>query len=144
VPSILSTGAPAGSLIVASALVLGGCSVSWPLEPALYDLLADTGAPPLMRIQVKTTSRSQSGTWVCSLTRANPRPVRATWGRRTYPPGEIDYFGVVDGDLHVYLIPYAVVAGLSVIHVRHYVRYRLRQLPTGRVYAPDSQNELML
>lgn len=49
-------------------------------------------------------------------------------GRRTYTPGEIDSFFVIDGDFCLYLIPVAVVGGLQAIHLARYRRYRLGRL----------------
>ena len=49
--------------------------------------------------------------------------------RQVYDLSEIDWFGMVDGDLGIYLIPADVVGGLTAIHLRRYARYRLGALP---------------
>lgn len=110
-----------GPLLVAASLTLTGLQISWPLEPAAYDLVVHT-ASRLLRVQVKTTTKKAGDTWLCDISRQSG--ARRAW----YSPEEIDYFGVVDGDLEVYLIPLEAVAGLSVISVRKYGRYRLGRL----------------
>jgi hypothetical protein len=80
-------------------------------------------------VQVKTSVNREAGTWVCSLTRHVYSPESRWHERRVYDLAEIDSFGVVDGDLGIYLIPAAAVGGLSAIHLRHYARYRLGALP---------------
>jgi hypothetical protein len=120
----------AGVLVVAAVLALQGRKVSWPLEPTGYDLVVESPSG-LQRVQVKTTTRRAAGTWVCNLSRSTYAADSAALRRRTwYSPDEIDVFGVVDGDLDVYMIPATVVAGLSAIHVRKYCSYRVaRSLP---------------
>lgn len=110
----------AGSYLVAAACALAGHKVAWPLEPAPYDLLVDDGR--LHRVQVKTTSRRVDGAWTCKLTRA--RSGHRDW----YTTDEIDWFGIVDGELSVYLVPSAVVDGLGTIVVRAYDAYRVPRL----------------
>jgi hypothetical protein len=116
----------AGSLIVAALLTLQGRRVSWPLEPAPFDLIAD---PPTSRIQVKTTTQRRGTTWVCSLTRSSYESGRRWGGRRVYDVAEIDDFAIVDGDLTVYLIPAEQVGGLCAVHLSQYHRYRIGNLP---------------
>lgn len=113
----------AGTYLVAAACALAGHRISWPLEPTVYDLLVDTGSA-VQRVQVKTTTWSVDGTWACKITHSASS--RKAW----YTREEIDYFGVVDGDLAVYLIPVDVLTGLGTIYVRRYQRYR-----TGPVVA---------
>lgn len=118
----------AGALLVAGMLTLCGYRVSWPLEPAPYDLLLD-GNHSLQRVQVKSTTRRQGGTWVCNLSRSEYAADAPSGRRRShYGPDDVDAFGVVDGDLSVYLIPRSVVSGLSAIHVRAYDDYRVDRL----------------
>jgi hypothetical protein len=45
--------------------------------------------------------------------------------RRAYTREEIDYFGVVDGDQQVYMIPVSVVEGQTCVCVRRYDEYRV-------------------
>jgi hypothetical protein len=120
----------AGALVVAAILALEGRKVSWPLEPTHYDLIAESPTG-LQRVQVKTTTRKAGGTWVCSLSRSTYAADSAGLRRRSwYSPDDVDVFGVVDGDLNVYMIPASLVAGLSAIHVRKYGSYRVaRSLP---------------
>lgn len=103
------------------ALALRGYAVSWPLEPVAYDLVADSEVG-LQRIQVKSTTWRQDGAWACKLTRSEPG---SGGGRAYYSAEEVDYFACVDGEEAVYLIPVAVVEGLSVIYLRAYERFRL-------------------
>jgi hypothetical protein len=123
----------AGPMLVAGFLTLEGYRISWPLEPAPYDLLVTRASETPSRVQVKTTANREAGTWVCSLTRHAYSPKKRWHERQVYDLTEIDSFGVVDGDLGIYLIPAAVVGGLSAIHLRRYSRYRLGALPAPAV-----------
>lgn len=109
----------AGAYVVAAACAVRGYRVSWPLEPAVYDLVVDTGE--LLRVQVKTTTVAADGTWVCSLTHA------ARSRRAWYTSDQIDCFGVVDPHLDVYMIPVPVVDGRANIYLRRYEAYRLQR-----------------
>jgi hypothetical protein len=110
----------AGSLLAAAWFELSGHHVSWPLEPCRYDLLVwKDGAA--QRIQVKTTTMRSGNTWMARLASMREEV-------RTYGPEEIDAFFVIDGDLNHYLIPFAVVGGLSSIHVSAYRDYLLPRL----------------
>jgi hypothetical protein len=112
----------AGSLLAASWFTLCGLHVAWPLEPARYDLLVDTGNGT-RRVQVKTTTSRAGVTWKVYLSTSRGQ-------RRTYDPDEIDDFFVIDGSFAYYLIPVAVVGGLQAIHLSSYDRYRLPALPS--------------
>lgn len=83
---------------------LRGFAVSWPLEPARYDLLAECRGV-VSRVQVKTTVATGSTRGTVSLSAS-----RRT-GRDTYGHEEIDLFFVVDRNLDAYLIPIDLVAG---------------------------------
>lgn len=114
----------AGSLLAASWFTLCGHEVSWPVEPAVYDLVVrmDGG---FQRVQVKTTSVRAGDAWVVRLTRSGKWP-------NPYDPDEIDFFFVIDGDLTYYLIPIGLVGGLSGIHLTVYSDFRLdRTLALG-------------
>ena len=117
----------AGAYLVAGAFVLAGYRVSWPLEPAVYDLVVDTGER-LLRVQVKTTSRRSGGSWACSITRSEYAAVAG--GKRSvrYTPQEVDAFAVVDGQGDVYVIPIDDVAGLTNLSLRRYAGYRIPRL----------------
>jgi hypothetical protein len=55
---------------------LRGFRVSWPLEPAVYDLLADPGdGAAILRVQVTTGTSRQGDTWVCWTGRSTYAPV---------------------------------------------------------------------
>lgn len=123
----------AGAMVVAAVLTLCGHRVSWPLEPAPYDLIVTTDSG-IERVQVKTTTRRQGNTWVCSLSRSRYTSRSTSLRRRSwYTSDEIDSFGVVDGDLAVYRLPFSVVAGRSAIHLSRYSDYRVGFLPTVSV-----------
>lgn len=98
--------------ISAAWFMLHGQDVSWPLEPCRYDLLVDSPAG-LRRVQVKSTQsgRPQTRQVFLSTTRRQ---------RHQYDPDEIVDFFIVDGDLRLYLIPFAVVGGLHVISLNAY------------------------
>lgn len=115
----------AGAYIVAAACALVGHKVSWPLEPAIYDLLVDTGPTGIQRVQVKTCTYQLAGSWVCRITRSEYADAPGGKRRVHYSPDEIDYFAIVDGDLAVYLIPAAVLAGLGTICVRKYAAFEV-------------------
>lgn len=110
-------------MIVAATLMLSGYQVSWPLEPAVYDLLVDVSRRRPQRVQVKTTTRQVDGTWLCTLRRSST----SVSGRR-YSLDDIDYFGIVDGDHVVHLLPAAVVGGLTSLSTRAYQQYRVARL----------------
>jgi hypothetical protein len=115
----------AGSMLVAAALTLAGHRVSWPLEPAVYDLLVDVSSSQPLRVQVKTTTHQVGGTWLCNLTRSASS---SSDGR--YSLDDIDYFGIVDGEHVVYLLPAAVLGGMSSMSTRAYQQYRVARLTT--------------
>lgn len=104
--------ARAGSLMAAAWFELCGHQVAWPLEPCRYDLLVwiDSSAE---RIQVKTTTVKQGSSWAVWISNTGK-------ARRTYDPEEIDRFFIIDGDVNFYLIPVAVVGGLTAIHLSAY------------------------
>jgi len=121
--------ASSGTLVVAAALALDGRRLSWPLEPAPYDLLVDPGAGGVRRLQVKTTTQRRGATWICHLNRSRYDPTAPGSKRKqSYDPRAIDDIAIVDGDLEIYLIPYPVVAGRTAIHLSKYTRFRIRQL----------------
>ncbi|MGZ4452327.1 MAG: group I intron-associated PD-(D/E)XK endonuclease [Nocardioides sp.] len=113
----ISNLARAGSMLAAAWFTLCGYEVSWPLEPARYDLLV---ALPdgFARVQVKTTTFRTEHSW---------RAWLSTTGRTrsVYDPDDIDYFFVIDGDLIQYLIPAAAVGGLHAITLSSYETFRV-------------------
>jgi hypothetical protein len=111
----------AAASMAATWFTLSGCAVSIPIEPAIYDLLAEM-PDGLKRIQVKTTTYKGKDGW------------SATVGRRPYAPGDlgplapydlgtIDYFFIIDGDLNMYLIPAIALAGTVQVLLRTYKQY---------------------
>lgn len=115
--------ARAGSMLAAAWFTLGGADVSWPLEPARYDLLAELDGQ-FERIQVKTATVRSGDSWQAWLSRTGG-------GRTTYDPDEIDYFFIIDGELSLYLIPVRVVGGLHAIRLSAYRAYRVHDAATG-------------
>lgn len=117
----------AGPMLVASACLLAGHRISWPLEPAPYDLLVDTGAR-LLRVQVKSGTRVVAGSWFCSVMRSEYADVAGGKRRAWYSPDEIDVFAIVDGDGEVYWIPIEDVVGQTSLSLRRYGAYRVPRL----------------
>lgn len=113
----------AGSLLAAGWFALCGMSISWPLEPARYDLVVDTGTC-VRRVQVKTTTVRTGSSWKVYLSTSRQ-------GRTVYDVDEIDDFFVIDGALSYYVIPLAAVGGLHAIHLSAYERFRVAALPIG-------------
>ena len=100
----------AGSLLAATWFTLSGYSVSWPLEPARFDLLV-TRAAVTRRVQVKTTRVRVGNTWKVYLSTSRGQRV-------AYRPDEIDDFFIVNSELECYAIPFAAVGGLHAIHLQ--------------------------
>lgn len=104
----------AGSMLAASWFAVRGYTVTWPLEPCRYDLLVEADLSH-WRIQVKTTTNELTVMFQCS----------RRHGSRLYRLDEIDAFFVLDSSLSAYLLPFAVVAGLTEIGLRKYDAYRV-------------------
>ena len=108
--------------IAAAWFLLGGCAVSAPCEPAIYDLVVDMPGG-LKRVQVKsTTARGTRGSWTASI---GHRPDGASHTTRLVPycRDDLDLFFIVDGDMMLYLIPANVVAGKRTLTLRGYRRF---------------------
>ena len=116
----------AGPYLVAAALTLAGCVVSWPNEGVAYDLVVEMPSGSLQRVQVKTSTRSAAGTWQCKLTRAEE--VSGVRQRCYYSSEDVDVFACVDGEGAVYVIPISVVEGLSSISLRKYKEFLVPRL----------------
>lgn len=100
-----------------------GCTVSFPAEPAVYDLLADT-PDGLMRVQVKsTTSSRKSEGWVVGVGHHPDTHAKKKAYVLAYSPDEIDLFFIIDGDMTMYLIPSRAIAGRITILLRTYRKY---------------------
>ncbi|MBK5306548.1 MAG: hypothetical protein JJD92_07685 [Frankiaceae bacterium] len=114
----------AAAFIVAAKCALLGHGISWPLEPQPYDLLVHTTQQGLLRVQVKSGTHLAHGSWVVWITRQR---TAANLGgkRRAYTSGDIDYFGVVDAEQQVYMLPIALVEGQQSVTLRKYEEYRI-------------------
>jgi hypothetical protein len=96
--------------IAATWFLACGRAVSAPCEPEAYDLVADTPGG-LKRVQVKsTTSRDGRGNWIARIGH-RPDGSPSTADLTPYKTDEVDLFFIVDGDLLLYIIPAATVAG---------------------------------
>lgn len=115
------SGASSGLSIASRWFLDRGYRVSIPLEPAPYDLIAesDTG---LQRVQVKTTRRAtKNGRYRVGLTHTvyDPSAALGTAAGKhrqlPYEQGVIDFFFVVANGDGKYLIPFDVVAGQKTV-----------------------------
>lgn len=114
----------AGPYIVAGAFTLAGYRISWPLEPAVYDLVVDTG-DRLLRVQVKTSTHWVGGSWQCAITRSEYADVPGGKRKVCYSSDQIDVFAIVDGEEQVYVIPVDDIAGMTNLTLRRYLAYRI-------------------
>ena len=111
----------AGASIAAAWFTLCGCAVSFPIEPATFDVLVST-PDGIRQVQVKTTTFSGKDGWQVSVGR-RPYSARNLARLVPYDPEAIDFFFIVDGDLNVYLIPSRVIAGRVVLRLETYKEY---------------------
>lgn len=116
----------AGAQMAAAAFLLAGYRVLWPLEPAPYDLVVEKDQ--LLRVQVKTTTRREAGSWTCSITRSEYADVAGGKRRVCYQPGDFELFAIFDGDGELYVIPFDEVAGMTYLSLPRYVAYRIPHL----------------
>ena len=116
----------AGGAIAGAWFLLCGYNVSFPIEPALFDLLA---AMPggVKRVQVKTTTCNTKDGWMVSVGRRPYSPGNRA-GLVPYDPEEIDYFFIVDGELRLYLIPSRALAGRVQVLLRNYAQFAVGSL----------------
>jgi hypothetical protein len=112
----------AAGTLAATWFMLRGCAVSFPAEPTLYDLLADT-PQGIMRVQVKTTTRAQKDGWQVGVGHHPDTHSKKKGYVLAYSPDEIDLFFIVDGDMTIYLIPSRAIAGRVGILLRTYRKY---------------------
>lgn len=114
----------AGPYLVLFAFNGSGIPATLAPEGAAYDVLADLGSPGVKRIQVKTGTGKNAGSWRCQLTRS-VYDSNGHGGHRQalYSAEEVDFFACIDGDLELYLIPIEVVEGLASINLRKYRPY---------------------
>ena len=119
----------AGALLAAAWYTMCGQDVSWPLEPARYDLSVHR-AGVFRRVQVKTTVARAGESWKAYISTSRR-------GRTTYSADEIDEFFIIDGDLGMYIIPVDDVVGLHALHLRRYERYKQAAFfPSASLPAP--------
>lgn len=112
----------AGPTIAAAWFLLCGCTVSTPCEQEIYDLVVQLPGA-LNRVQVKTTTAGDArGSWIV---RIGHRPDGSSHASDfvPYARGELDSFFIVDGDMMLYLIPAAAVAGKATLTLRGYRRF---------------------
>lgn len=114
----------AAAFIVAAKCALLGHSVSWPLEPAPYDLIVQTKQRGLLRVQVKSGTHLAHGSWVVWITRQQAAAARGGH-RQVYTARDIDYFAVVDAEHQVYMLPIGLVEGQQSLTLRKYEEYRI-------------------
>ena len=99
----------AAPTIAASWFALRGCAVSFPFEPATYDLLVE--APGRVHaVQVKTSTYRFKDSWLVTV--GHHPDTHARKGHLiAYDPDVIDLFFIIDGDMTMYLIPSRALAG---------------------------------
>lgn len=102
--------------------MLRGCAVSFPAEPTVYDLLAQT-PQGIIRVQVKTTTCTQKNGWQVGVGHHPDTHAKKQRQVLAYSPDEIDLFFIVDGDMTMYLIPSRAIAGRVGILLRTYRKY---------------------
>jgi hypothetical protein len=100
----------AAAPLAAAWFMMRGCTVSFPVEQAVYDLLVHSDKE-ILRVQVKTTTSGATG--VVNVAR-RPYSAQNLGPRMPYDPRVIDYFFIVDGDFNMYLIPSRVGVSLQV------------------------------
>lgn len=111
----------AAEMMAASWFTLRGCTVSLPLQPASYDLLAGT-PEGMKRVQVKTTTSASKNGWQVGV--GHHPDTHSKKGRRhAYDPDLVDLFFIVDGDMTMYVIPSRAIAGRVGILLRTYAKY---------------------
>jgi hypothetical protein len=110
----------AAAPLAAAWFMMRGCTVSFPVEQAVYDLLVQSNET-ILRVQVKTTiSRAATGQVTVS---RRPYSAQNLGPRMPYDPRVIDWFFIVDGDYNMYLIPSRVIAGRVSLMLRTYTKY---------------------
>jgi hypothetical protein len=107
--------------IAAAWFIVRGCTVSLPIEQAVYDLLVHS-PDGIHGVQVKTTTMKGRDNGQVTVSR-RPYSVGNLAPRMPYDPEVIDYFFIVDGDYDMYLIPSRVVAGRVAVLLRTYRPY---------------------
>ncbi len=120
-PDLANVRSAAASIAMAWFLIRGFVP-SIPVEPCKYDLVVDI-AGQVKRVQVKTiTGRSVRGNWDACISRS-ARPESGP--RLVYDPDDFDLYFIIDGDMCIYLIPMAAVAGKTGISLKAYAPYQV-------------------
>lgn len=111
----------AAPTVAASWFALRGCAVSFPFEPATYDLLVE--APGRVHaVQVKTSTYRFKDSWLVTV--GHHPDTHARKGHLiAYDPDVIDLFFIIDGDMTMYLIPSRALAGRVRVLLRTYKKY---------------------
>lgn len=106
--------------LAAAWFTMRDCSVAFPIEQAVYDLLVHSPGG-ISRVQVKSTMTTGPKAQV----NVGRRPYTAgnLGPRLPYDPKVIDYFFIVDGDWNIYLLPSQVIAGRVGLMLRTYQKY---------------------
>lgn len=108
--------------LAAAWFTMRDCTVSLPQEGAIYDLVVDSPAGGMLRVQVKSTIRTPDMSGAVSISR-RPYSEKNLGPRLPYDPRVIDYFFIVDGDYNLYLIPSQAIAGKVALTLRTYKEY---------------------
>lgn len=109
------------SSIAAAWFTLCGHTVTFPIEPAHFDLLVSVPRG-IKRIQVKTTTSRGKYGWGVTVGH-RPYTTNDLGPLSPYDPDEIDFFFIVDGDMALYLIPMPVIAGRVDVLLSAYREY---------------------
>lgn len=119
----------AGPYLVLFAFNAAGMPATLASEGAAYDVLVDFGVRGVKRVQVKTGTGKDAGSWRCQLSRSvYDKNGHGGHRQAVYSAEEIDYFACIDGDLQLYVIPIDVVEGLLSIQLRKYAAYMVTGL----------------
>jgi len=110
----------AAAPLAAAWFTVRGCTVSFPIEQAIYDLLVQSDEK-ILRVQVKTTTTS-AATGQVNVAR-RPYSAQNLGPRMPYDPRVIDWFFIVDGEYNIYLIPSRIIAGRVGLQLRTYNQY---------------------
>ena len=125
----------AGPYLLLFAFNAAGIPAALAPEGAAYDVLADLATEGVKRIQVKTGTMKDGGSWICRLSRSvYDKDGHGGHRAAAYSAEEIDYFACIDGDLQLFLIPIEVVEGRFSIGLRKYDAYRVRGLYDNRLW----------
>jgi PD-(D/E)XK nuclease superfamily protein len=139
-PKHLRVAAP---VTAAAWFMLRGCAVSFPAEPTVYDLLADT-PQGITRVQAKTTtSATKNYGWMAGVGHHPDTHSKKKSYVLAYSPDEIDLFFIVDGDMTLYLIPSRAIAGRVGISLRTYRKYIVGNAQGLLGVAPDASESGM-